>query len=181
MRREREPGEWVKARSQIFALFNRLGIQGDDKRHRIQQAVTGCTSLRFMTDKEHQLLIKVLDLRHSPVEREQMIQRLLAFDSTCQAPLSAPCPPLEFAHINLEAKVELIDQDGDLLPASRYPATLIVRQGIEVLLNNKAGHPEALVFLEYHQGQVRLLIWDETLDPFEDPPTIHMLKEGKPG
>ena len=120
-----------------------------------------------MTDQEHQTLINILEIILAQPKEDQapMLERLLnnEHDSLCQA----YTPPL-----SLEANVKLIDIERD----SSYPVTLVVRQGIELLLPNLDGGPEPSVFLEYYQGQIRLQVWDELLDPHGDEPITLVLK-----
>ena len=60
MRRPLEPYEWSDIRGEIFRLYRELGITYDDERHRIQHALTGCSSLRYMTPNEQQKLVEAL-------------------------------------------------------------------------------------------------------------------------
>ncbi len=171
MRTERDPSDWTEARIKLFALYNRLHLRSDEQRHHLQQAVIGCASLRLMTDQEHQTLINVLEIILAQPKEEQapMLERLLTneHDTLCQA----YTPPL-----SLEATVKLIDIENETFTNSGYPVTLAVRQGIELLLPNLDGGLEPRVFLEYHQGQVRLQVWDDQLDQHGDEPITLILK-----
>lgn len=180
MREERNPKDWAEARSHIFALYSKLGIQNNDNRHQLQEAVTSCSSLKLMTNAEHQNLIAVLEIIAAQPEEEQdaMLQRVLAVGSCEPQPEGLPIhhQAPQFASINLEATINLVDIDSATFPVQTHPVTLVVRQGIEILLTNQEGKLEPTVFIELHEGQVRLLVWDELQDSHEDEPTIHILK-----
>ena len=81
-----------------------------------------------------------------------------------------------FAAINLEAEVYLIDTDSENCPAPTQAVTLIVRQGIEVLLKDEEGHPTATVFVELREGQVLASVWDLFSDLCNEP-VVHLLKD----
>ncbi len=80
-----------------------------------------------------------------------------------------------FSPINLEAEVHLIDPDSETTPMSMQAVTLIIRQGIEVLVKNSQGYPEAVVFIELSEGQIQALVWDIFSNPSSDEPTVHIL------
>ncbi len=82
MRRHLDPDEWADIRGTIFVLFNQLGL-ADDERHRLQHAITGCSSLRYMTSDEHRKLVDTLEqLAEKPVlERNRTLQGLFALSS----------------------------------------------------------------------------------------------------
>lgn len=83
MRQLLEPDEWADVRGDIFVLYGELGITEERERHRLQHALTGCSSLRFMTHEEHHLLIHTLErLNQTSVgEQQKMIHGLLALSS----------------------------------------------------------------------------------------------------
>lgn len=83
MRHLLDPDEWALERGEIFALFTELGVKGEDERHRLQHAVTGCSSLRFMTHEEHHKLIETLGhLAEKPREEQRRVLKgLLALSS----------------------------------------------------------------------------------------------------
>ena len=83
MRRHLDPDEWADTRGNIFALYQQLGITTEDERHRLQHALTGCNSLRYMTRDEHLKLINALeDLAAKPfTEQEKTIQGLVTLSS----------------------------------------------------------------------------------------------------
>lgn len=80
MRRPLSPEEWADERGRIFGLYQQLGVRSDSERHRLQRAVTGCGSLRYMSRDEHRLLIRTLArlAETPPAERERAIRGLLA-------------------------------------------------------------------------------------------------------
>ena len=80
MRRHLEPNEWADERGDIFALYQELDISDEDERHQLQHAITGCSSLRFMTHEEHRKLIHTLEeLTHkTTAEQQKLISGLLA-------------------------------------------------------------------------------------------------------
>ncbi len=80
MRRHLEPDEWTDERGDIFVLYRELGITDDEERHRVQHALTGCSSLRFMTHEEHQKLIHTLKQLtcKTITEQQKLIDGLLA-------------------------------------------------------------------------------------------------------
>ena len=80
MRRHLEPDEWSEIRGEIFRLYRELGVTFDDERHRIQHAVTGCSSLRYMTPEEQQKLVETLEqVAEQPAEvQEKMLAGLIA-------------------------------------------------------------------------------------------------------
>ena len=82
-----------------------------------------------------------------------------------------------FSPINLEADVHLIDLDSETVPPASQPVTLIIRQGIEILVKSPDGHPAAVVFIELKEGQVQASVWDVFNDPLTDKPVVHLLKE----
>ncbi len=61
MRQSLHPDDWSTERGDIFALYSELGLSDEHDRHRLQHAITGCKSLRYMTIEEHRLLIRVLE------------------------------------------------------------------------------------------------------------------------
>ena len=79
MRRHLDPDEWIDERGDIFTLYQQLGITTEDERHRLQHAVTGCSSLRYMNREEHLKLIETLEtlVEKSPPEQTKTIQGLL--------------------------------------------------------------------------------------------------------
>ena len=83
MRRHLEGFEWAEARGEIFTLYRDLGIFDGDERHRIQHALIGCSSLRYMTPEEHQKLIETLqEIALKPSDEQQkMLCGLLALGS----------------------------------------------------------------------------------------------------
>ena len=80
MRRHLEGYEWAEARGEIFTLYRDLGIDYEDERHRVQHALTGCPSLRYMTPAEHRKLIETLrEIALKPSDEQQkMLTGLLA-------------------------------------------------------------------------------------------------------
>lgn len=85
-----------------------------------------------------------------------------------------------FAPINLEANVHLIDADSETVPTPTQAVTLVIRQGIEILVKDCNGYPDAVVFIELSQGQVRALVWDIFSDPIADAPVTYLLKDANP-
>lgn len=83
MRRHLDPDEWAYERREIFALYQALGIRNEDERHRIQHALTGCSSLRFMNSEEHRKLIGALEeIAQQPAAKQaHMFGGLLALNS----------------------------------------------------------------------------------------------------
>lgn len=83
VRRPLEPDEWSEIRGEIFRLYRELGITNDDERHRIQHAVAGCPSLRYMTPEEQKKLVEALELLAAQPEGEQdkMLAGLIALNS----------------------------------------------------------------------------------------------------
>ena len=82
MRRHLDPDEWSDIRGTLFVLFNQLGL-ADDERHHLQHAITGCSSLRYMTSEEHRKLVTTLEqLAEKPAsERNCTLQGLFALSS----------------------------------------------------------------------------------------------------
>ena len=80
-----------------------------------------------------------------------------------------------FSPINLEAEVHLIDLDSETTPMSMHAVTLVIRQGIEILVQDSSGHPEAVVFIELKEGQVQASVWDIFSDLLSDKPIVHIL------
>ena len=80
--RRLELDEWSEIRGEIFRLYRKLGITNDDERHRIQHAVTGCSSLRYMTPEEQQKLVEALEHVAAQPEGEQdkMLAGLIALN-----------------------------------------------------------------------------------------------------
>lgn len=80
MRRHLEGYEWAAARGEIFTLYRDLGIEYADERHRVQHALTGCSSLRYMTPDEHQKLIETLQeiVLKPDDEQQKLLTGLLA-------------------------------------------------------------------------------------------------------
>lgn len=174
MRKERNPSDWSEARAQIFALYRTLGIEDEALRHGLQKAVTSCSSLRFMTDIEHRRLITVLNLiaSHPEIVRDDLLNMLLAMgDALSEAEVQAtPLPSF-----NLEATLNLVNTESEAHPEA-YPVTLVIKQGVELLLENQGGKLQPAVFVELHEGQIQVLIWDEMMDVHEDDPKVHILK-----
>ena len=83
VRRPLEPDEWSELRGEIFRLYRKLDITEGDDRHRIQHALTGCSSLRYMTPEEQQKLVEALELLAAQPEGEQdkMLAGLIALNS----------------------------------------------------------------------------------------------------
>lgn len=83
MRRHLDPEEWVYERREIFALYKALSIHDQDERHRLQHALTGCSSLRLMTGEEHRKLIGALErIAQQPATKQaRMFGGLLALSS----------------------------------------------------------------------------------------------------
>lgn len=83
MRHHLDPDDWAAERGAIFALYRELGVTCEQERHRLQHAVTGCSSLRYMTREEHGKLIRMLEQLASKTvtEQRQMICGLLALSS----------------------------------------------------------------------------------------------------
>ena len=83
MRRPLEPDEWSEVRGEIFRLYRELGITYDDKRHHIQHAITGCSSLRYMTPDEQQKLVEALEqIASAPTDkRDKLLAGLIALGS----------------------------------------------------------------------------------------------------
>ena len=83
MRRHLDPDEWIDERGDIFVLYQQLGITTEDERHRLQHAVTGCSSLRYMNREEHFKLIETLEtlVEKSPPEQAKTLGGLLALSS----------------------------------------------------------------------------------------------------
>ena len=83
MRRPLEPYEWSEVRGEIFRLYRELGITFDDERHRIQHAITGCSSLRYMTPDEQQKLVEALaQIASAPTDkRDKLLAGLMALGS----------------------------------------------------------------------------------------------------
>ena len=83
MRRHLDPDEWADIRGDIFVLYGQLGITTDIERHRLQHALTGCNSLRYMTREEHLKLIQALEQlsAKSLSEQTKTIQGLLTLSS----------------------------------------------------------------------------------------------------
>lgn len=82
-----------------------------------------------------------------------------------------------FAHVNLEAEVHLVDTDSETIPIPTQAVTLVIRQGIEVLVKGSNGHPAAAVFIELCQGQVRASIWDTLSASVVGDPITYVLKD----
>ncbi len=61
MRHHLNADDWSTERGDIFALYSELGLSDEHDRHRLQHAITGCKSLRYMTKEEHRTLIRVLE------------------------------------------------------------------------------------------------------------------------
>ena len=82
MRQHLNPDEWADIRGTIFVLFNQLGLDTDE-RHRLQHAITGCSSLRYMTNDEHRKLVDTLEQLVTKSSREQshILQGLFALSS----------------------------------------------------------------------------------------------------
>ena len=82
VRRPLEPYEWSQIRGEIFQLYRELDITYDDERHRIQHALTGCSSLRYMTPEEQQKLVEALAQVAAQPEDEQdkMLAGLIALN-----------------------------------------------------------------------------------------------------
>ena len=83
MRRHLEPDEWSQIRGEIFRLYRELGITYDDERHRIQHAITGCSSLRYMTPDEQQKLVEALEqIAGAPTDKQdKLLAGLMALGS----------------------------------------------------------------------------------------------------
>ena len=83
MRTHRDADDWALERGHIFAIYSELGIEDADERHRLQHAVTGCSSLRYMTRGEHLALIETLEslIEKSYAERNRVMNGLLALTS----------------------------------------------------------------------------------------------------
>ena len=74
MRRHLNPDEWAYERGEIFAIFKALGVHDQDERHRLQHALTGCSSLRLMTGEEHRKLIEALhEIAEQPAAKQASI------------------------------------------------------------------------------------------------------------
>ena len=82
MRRPLEPDEWSEIRGEIFRLYRELDITFDDERHRIQHALTGCSSLRYMTPEEQQMLVEALEqIAAEPTDKQdKMLAGLIALN-----------------------------------------------------------------------------------------------------
>lgn len=80
MRHHLDPDDWIEERAEIFGLYTQLGITHEDKRHQFQHAITGCSSLRYMTREEHQQLIDTLEqlAKQPSSEQQKTLQGLLA-------------------------------------------------------------------------------------------------------
>lgn len=83
MRRALFPDEWAGERGEIFALYKAVGVCDEGERHRLQHALTGCSSLRYMTGDEHRRLISALaEIAGKPAaERDRTLEGLLALGS----------------------------------------------------------------------------------------------------
>ena len=83
MRRPLEPNEWSEVRGEIFRLYRELSITYDDERHQIQHAVTGCSSLRYMTPDEQQKLVEALaQIVAEPADKQdKLLAGLMALGS----------------------------------------------------------------------------------------------------
>ena len=82
-----------------------------------------------------------------------------------------------FSPVNLEADVHLIDLDSETVPPASQPVTLVIRQGIEILVKSPDGHPTAALFVELKEGQVQASVWDVFNNCLTDKPVVHLLKE----
>lgn len=82
-----------------------------------------------------------------------------------------------FAAINLEADIHLIDLDDEIVPPRTHAVTLIIRQGIEVLIKDAEDHPSTSVFVELRGGQIQVSVWDIFSDSLADEPVVHLLKD----
>ena len=83
-----------------------------------------------------------------------------------------------FSPINLEADVHLIDLDSETVPPASQPVTLVIRQGIEILVKSPDGTtPAAVVFIELKEGQIQASVWDIFNNCLTDEPVVHLLKE----
>ena len=81
MRRHLSSDEWADERAEIFGLYQQLGIQEESERHRIQHAITGCPSLRYMSHEEHQKLIETLEQLLESPNPKRILEGLLALGS----------------------------------------------------------------------------------------------------
>jgi hypothetical protein len=83
MRRPLSPDEWAFERGEIFSRYQQLGIRDEGERHRLQHALIGCPSLRYMTHEEHQKLIETLGhlCQQSYAQRQRTLQGLLTLAS----------------------------------------------------------------------------------------------------
>ena len=82
-----------------------------------------------------------------------------------------------FSPIDLEADIHLIDLDSETVPPASQPVTLVIRQGIEILVKGPDGHPTAALFVELKEGQVQASVWDVFNNCLTDEPVVHLLKE----
>lgn len=83
MRHHLEPDDWAAERGTIFALYQELGVSREQERHRLQHAITGCSSLRYMTHEEHRKLIRSLEqiTEKSVSDQQKLLRGLLALGS----------------------------------------------------------------------------------------------------
>lgn len=82
-----------------------------------------------------------------------------------------------FAPVNLEADVYLLELDREDGPVSTQPVTLIIRQGIEILIKDSEGQPTASVFIQLRGGHIQVSVWDVFNDSLTDEPVVHLLKD----
>ena len=83
MRQHLDPDDWAEERGTIFSLYRDLDITDEGERHRLQHAVTGCSSLRYMTREEHKKLIETLEnlINKSADEQTRTLDGLFALSS----------------------------------------------------------------------------------------------------
>jgi hypothetical protein len=72
-----DPDDWREVRGELF--YRDLGISGEDERHQLQAAITGCSSLRLMSFEEHAKLLGALKsiAVQPPNEQEATLKGLL--------------------------------------------------------------------------------------------------------
>lgn len=162
---ERTSTDWAEARNTIFALYSELNIL-EDERHALQQAITGESSLKRMSDPQHKRMIDVLRYLSDfkPNVAQAKLENILESGSVHEALPSAsePGPDLN----EFRATVSLKEGDEQTL------VSVDIRGDIELTIWDDAGEPQKTMRLELKDGRPQLSVWGSAGKDTAEPNVI---------